>query len=144
MYGLDPILINFFPGILERLKNAHELDVIEVIVYADFDLLPPRHQTYLRQHGISTRHRNEKNGGLNLVIEAMGILYKSPFIDVFVIITGTNELISLFSAIREKNKFVYCITLKENFDPMIRACSNRIEYLEDIFNFVPQVNGANA
>jgi hypothetical protein len=136
-YGIEPFEINFFPRILEHLKNNHELDVIEMIIYANFDDIG-RHQTYLRQMGLTTRHCHEKqHGNLPLAIDTVRRLYENPHIDVFVLITGSNNIIELLKAIRYKDKFAFSLTLRENFDPVIQNLSDLHEFLDDLFGFEP-------
>ncbi|HEX3046661.1 MAG TPA: NYN domain-containing protein [Bacillota bacterium] len=137
--GVNPIEINFFPVILERLNTVYELNVIECIVYAYFDSLPDHHQTVLRQMGLTTRHLGRRERGcrnLLLSAEAITTLYENPTIDVFIIVSGDNALIPLLTAIHYKNKFTCLLALKADLDPDILNSVDFHEYLDDIFEII--------
>lgn len=138
-YGKNPLEINFFPVILHKLRDKHGLNVIDFIVYSNFEKQPfyGRHQTVLQAMGLQTRHssNNGKNSGdLELTVDALKTLFKNPTIEVFVIISSDRDIIPLIKAIKYENKTTYVLSTKNGFNQIVTQYADHHEYIEDIFN----------
>jgi hypothetical protein len=138
-YGTDPMAINFFPVILDRLKKDNNLNIIDCIAYCNFERksFNGRLKTAIQQFGIQTRHsaNGTKNcSDLLLTVDALLALSKSPHIKVFVIISSDRDMISLLNAIKADNKLACLISTRLGFNTVMAEYANHHEYLEDIFN----------
>jgi uncharacterized LabA/DUF88 family protein len=138
-YGKNPLEIDFFPVLLNKLREEHKLNVIDFIIYSNFEKQPffGRHQTALQAMGLQTRHssNNGKNSGdLELTVDALKTLYKNPSIEVFVIISSDRDIIPLIKAIKYENKTTYVLSTKNGFNQIVTKYADHHEYIEDIFN----------
>jgi uncharacterized LabA/DUF88 family protein len=143
-YGKTPLELNFFSVILNKLKTDHKLNVIDFIVYSNFEknTIDSRHQTLLRGLGLQTRQssNNGKNSGdLELTVDALRTLYKNSTIDVFVIISSDRDIIPLIKAIKYENKITYVLSTKIGFNTIVAKYADHHEYLEDIFNLSEKI-----
>lgn len=138
-YGTNPMQIEFFTKIKNRLRNNLQLNIIDFIVFGNFErsqLFESNHQTRLQSMGVQTRHtsNNGKNSGdLELTVYALTTLYKNKNVDVFVIISSDRDIIPLIKAIKAENKISYVITTKNGFDRIVAEYADFHEYIEDIF-----------
>jgi uncharacterized LabA/DUF88 family protein len=137
-YGKTPLEINFFSVILQKLQTEHQLNVVDFMVYCNFEknTFDRRHQTELRGLGLQTRHsaNNGKNSGdLELTVDALRTLYKNSNIDVFVIISSDRDIIPLIKAIKYENKIAYVLSTKIGFNRIVAKYADHHEYIEDIF-----------
>ena len=138
-YGVTPLEIGFFPVILDKFRNTYKFNVIECILYGNFEKKPfqGRHQTILHNLGLQTRHtaNNGKNcGDLMLTVDTLTTLYKNPNINVFIIVSSDRDMIPLLKAIKYENKFAYVLSTKYGFNPVVSCYADYHEYIEDIFN----------
>jgi len=138
-YGVTPAEIDFFPVILEKFRNTLKLNIIECIVYSNFEKKPfqGREQTFLQNLGLQTRHAasNGKNcSDLMLTVDALSTLYKNPNISVFIIVSSDRDMIPLLKAIKFENKFAYLLSTRYGFNPIVSEYGDFHEYIEDIFN----------
>ena len=143
-YQADPFQINFFPLIIQKLKNEYGLNIIDCVAYANFERLPlrERHQTVLHNMGVDTRHtaNNGKNcADLMLTVEALSNLYKNPSIDVFVIISSDRDMIPLLKTIKKEYKQTCMFSTKYGFNASVTCFADTHEYLEDMFNLTPDM-----
>jgi uncharacterized LabA/DUF88 family protein len=137
-YGVCPGEINFFPVILEQFRNIYKLNVIECIVYCNFEKKPfqGREQTILQNLGLQTRHAasNGKNcSDLMLTVDALSTLYKNPNIDVFVVVSSDRDMIPLLKTIKYENKVACILSTRYGFNPVVSEYADYHEYIEDIF-----------
>lgn len=137
-YGKSPLEIDFFSVILQRLRNVHQLNVIDFTVYSNFEKTTEngKIQTLIRGLGLQTRHssNNGKNSGdLELTVDALRTLYKNSTIDVFVIISSDRDIIPLIKAIKYENKITYVLSTKIGFNQIVAKYADLHEYIEDIF-----------
>lgn len=138
-YGVSPGEINFFPVILDKFRNLYKMNVIECIVYCNFEKksFQGREQTLLQNLGLQTRHAasNGKNcSDLMLTVDALSTLYKNPNINVFVIVSSDRDMIPLLKAIKYENKVAYILSTRYGFNPVVSEYADYHEYIEDIFN----------
>jgi uncharacterized LabA/DUF88 family protein len=146
-YGVSPGEINFFPVVLDKFRNVYKLNVIECVVYCNFEKKPfqGREQTVLQNLGLQTRHAasNGKNcSDLMLTVDALSTLYKNPNINVFVIVSSDRDMIPLLKTIKYENKVTYILSTRYGFNPVVSEHADYHEYIEDMFNLTlnPFVN----
>ena len=142
-YGVNPLEMDFFPVILDRCREIYHLNVVECIIYGNFEkrAFQGKLQTELQNMGLQTRHasRNGKNcSDLMLTVDALTTLYKNPNIGAFVIVSSDRDMIPLIGAIKYENKFAYMLSTKCGFNPGVSYYPDQHEYLEDIFQLTPQ------
>jgi uncharacterized LabA/DUF88 family protein len=135
--GHDPLEMNFFKVIPEKLKEAG-LNIIDIIVFGNFEknTLNGKQQTLLRAMGLQTRHasNNGKNSSdLELTVNALRDLFRNPNIEVFVIVSSDRDIIPLLKEIRYENKHSFIITTRNGFNPTVIKYADSHEYIEDIF-----------
>lgn len=141
-YKVNPLDINFFPALLDRFRDVYRLNIMECIVYGNFEkkAFQGKLQTILQNFGLQTRHsaKNGKNcSDLMLTVDALTTLYKNPNIQAFVIISSDRDMIPLIGAIKYENKFAYMISTKWGFNPAVSYYPDQHEYIEDIFHLEP-------
>jgi len=138
-YGNNPMELNFFQVILDYYKNVHKLNIIDCIVYCDFEkeAFPRKHQTALYNCGIRFRHvapSGKDHNNLMMAVNAITTLYKNPNINVFVLISSGWDMVPLLKLIKYENKAVYVNFSRQDFDLDVSNFVAYCEYLEDIFN----------
>jgi uncharacterized LabA/DUF88 family protein len=144
-YGKEPVELNFFAVIEERLKQFG-LNLIDFIFYGDFEKNPKLagEQSFLRGMGYQIRHTSANginSGELEITVEALTHLYENPNLEVFVIISGERDIIPLLKSITHKNKFSYLISIQSG--PGAGAILPASQYadfhesLEEIFHLTP-------
>jgi uncharacterized LabA/DUF88 family protein len=146
-YGKDPLEMNFFKVIHEKLK-VEGLKIIDFIIYDNFEKNSRniKQQTFLRAMGFQTRHssNNGKNASdLELMADALKDLYENPSIDVFVIISSDRDIIPLLKAINYKNKISYVISTTNGFNQVVIRHTTFHEYIESIFKLTPPDEAIN-
>ncbi|MCL6588432.1 MAG: NYN domain-containing protein [Firmicutes bacterium] len=142
-YGKDPLEIDFFRVVQNRLKDQ-ELNIVDFIVYSNFEKksIDPRQQSFLQAMGIQTRHtsNNGKNSSdLELTVDALRALYKNPNIDVFVFISSGRDIIPLLKAIKYENKVSYALSTRNGFNQVVAEYADVHEYIEEIFKLTPEM-----
>jgi uncharacterized LabA/DUF88 family protein len=140
-YGKTLLQMNFFPLILNKFKQDG-LKVIDFMVYGDFErgFQRSKQQTYLRSLGLQTRQSssNGKNtSDLELTVDTIRTLYKTPRVDVFVIIISGRDIIPLLKAIRLEGKLSYLLSTKNSFNRIVAEYADLSESIEDIFHLAP-------
>ncbi len=139
-YGVTPMQIDFFPKLKKRLNDTFKLNIIDFIVYGNFErtnLFDANHQTKLQSLGVQTRHtsNNGKNSGdLEITVDALNTLHKNHIVDVFILISSDRDIIPLIKAIKAENKITYVISTKNGFNKIVAEYADFHEYIEDIFN----------
>ncbi len=136
-YKTNPLTIDFFSVILDRLRNVNNLNIIDCIAYCNFEKnsFDGRIQTIIRRLGIQTRHsvsgaKNRSN--ILLTVDALLALAKYPCIDMFVIISSNNDILPLLKTIKADNKQVRLISSRLGFNGTMAKYATSHEYLEDI------------
>jgi uncharacterized LabA/DUF88 family protein len=141
LHGKDPQEMDFFQVIHDRLK-ASGLKLIDFTIFGDFEKKPinSHQQSLLRKMGFQTRHivnKGKNSSDLELTVNALRDLYKNPIINVFVIISGDEDIVPLLKEIKFECKYSYIISAKNGFNPIIAQFADFHEYIEDIFNLDP-------
>jgi hypothetical protein len=136
--GKTPQDIDFFPVILDKFKKDG-MKVIDFLVYGNFEKSAggSKQQTYLRTLGLQTRQASScgKNAsGLELTVDALRSLYKTPGVDLYILITSDRDIIPLLKAIRLEMKLSSVLSTRHGFNPIVAGYADFHEYLEDIFS----------
>lgn len=135
-YGTNTSKINFFSKILNEIKS--EVRVIDVIAYANFDDLDfkgEHSQTSLQNIGISTKHiysKGKNSSDIQIVVDALRMVYKNNNVDTFVIITNDRDFVPLLKAIKEEGKELYIITFKIGNNLVAENIADKHLFIEDI------------
>jgi hypothetical protein len=139
-YGRDPLKIDFFNIIQEKLTAA-SLNIIDLIVYGNFDkYLTGKQQSFLRSSGLQTRHITGAGTGsllLELTVAALTNLFENPNLQVYVMITNAPDIISLLKVIKYQNRLSYLVTTQNGFNAVAAQCADTHAYLEDLFELTP-------
>jgi uncharacterized LabA/DUF88 family protein len=143
-YGKNPLEIGFFPVILHLLKDKHKFNIIESIIYNNFEKksLDGPQQSILQSLGLQTRHSSnagKNSSDLELTVDALRTLYKNPVIDVFVIISSDRDIIPLLKAIKYENKITYVISTKIGFNEIVIQYADYHDYIEELFGLNPKI-----
>jgi len=139
-YGKTPTQIKFFESINKRLKEEYKLNVIDNLVYCNFEkteFFNSNHQTQLQSLGLQTRHtsNNGKNSAdLEMTVDALKTLYKNDKIDVFILISCDRDLIPLIKAIKSENKIAFVLSTKIGFNKIVAEYADFHEFIEDFFD----------
>lgn len=145
VYGKEPVELNFFAVIEERLKQSG-LNLIDIIFYGDFETNPKLagEQSFLRGMGYQIRHTSANglnSGELEITVEALTHLYENPNLEVFVIISGDRDIIPLLKTITHKNKLSYLISIPNGQSAGSKLLAGQYadfhESLEEIFHLTP-------
>jgi uncharacterized LabA/DUF88 family protein len=139
LYQTNPISINFFPVILDKLMNDYNFKIVDCIAYCNFEKrsLNGSIQTTLQKLGIQTRHSGTgtKNcGDLLLTVDALLALTRYPNINGFVIISSDRDMIPLLNAIKADGKITYLLSTRCGFNKVMAESADYHEYIEDIFH----------
>jgi uncharacterized LabA/DUF88 family protein len=138
-FGKDPLEVDFFRVIQQKVERHKQIHIIDVIVYGNFEDLSPesrRLQTILRSMGIETRQvsYNGKNcGDLELTVDAIRILYRNPNVNTFVIVSNDRDFIPLLKLIKYEIKVSYVLSFRNDFNTKVAEFADYRGYLEDIF-----------
>jgi uncharacterized LabA/DUF88 family protein len=142
-FGKDPLEVDFFRVIQQKIERHKQIQIIDCIVYGNFEDLSPensRLQTFLRSKGIETRQvsYNGKNcGDLELTCDVIRILYRNPCINTFVIVSNDRDFIPLIKLIKYETKVSYVLSFRNDFNTKVAEFADYRGYLEDIFKLTP-------
>lgn len=136
-YGKDPLEMEFFPVLLSKFKH-NGLKIGDFMVYGNFErgFIRTKQQTYLRNLGLQTRQSysgGKNTSDLELTVDTLRTLYKTPGVDVFVIIISGRDIIPLLKTIRLEGKLSYLVSTRNSFNQVVAEYADHHEYLEDIF-----------
>lgn len=129
-----------FVGKMKNFFKEKGVNITDFIVYANFDVdyfHRSFHQSYLQTLGVTTRHTSNKgknSSDIQLVVDAMKILFRNKLVDVFVIVSSDRDMIPLIQAINQEDKRTFLITTTSGFDKSIIYLVNYHEYLENILD----------
>lgn len=135
--GYNIIELNIF----EKIKSyfdERKIKIIEFIAYANFDekdFHVSYHQTFLQDMGITTKHTLNKGkncSDIQLVVDALKILYKNKNVEIFIIISSERDMTPLFHAIEQEKKTTYWITTRSELEQSLTNLSDNHLYLENI------------
>jgi len=144
-YGSNIIELDLVGNTIEYFSNKG-FSIIDFQLYANFDVdhfHTSFHQTYLQSLGVTTKHTSYKgknSSDIQLVVDALKLVYKNPLIDAFIILSSDRDMIPLIQAIRQEGKMVFLITTKTNFANGMIYFTDYHEYLENILDINPDSN----
>jgi uncharacterized protein (TIGR00288 family) len=127
--GITPSSFDIQPS-LDRLLEKGK--VIFRRAYCDWSRFKEA-KTHLHEHGVelvdvppSTR-AGKNSADMRLVIDALELCYAREHIDTFVIASGDSDFVPLASKLRENDKFVIGIGVKQSTSPVfVKACDEFI------------------
>lgn len=127
--GITPSSFDIQPS-LDRLLEKGK--VIFRRAYCDWSRFKDA-KTHLHEHGVelvdvppSTR-AGKNSADMRLVIDALELCYAREHIDTFVIASGDSDFVPLASKLRENDKFVIGIGVKQSTSPVfVKACDEFI------------------
>ena len=127
--GITPSSFDIQPS-LDRLLEKGK--VIFRRAYCDWSRFKEA-KTHLHEHGVelvdvppSTR-AGKNSADMRLVIDALELCYAREHIDTFVIASGDSDFVPLASKLRENDKYVIGIGVKQSTSPVfVKACDEFI------------------
>ena len=138
-YGKNIIELN----LVEHIKNffsEKKINILDFMIYANFDekeFHVSFHQTYLQSLGITTKHtsfKGKNTADIQLVVDAMKMLFKNNLVDVFIVISSDRDMTPLLHGIKQESKLTYLLTTKNGFEKSMMHTADYHEYLENILN----------
>jgi hypothetical protein len=136
-YGADPLEINFFPIVLDRLKTVHRFNPINCNVYFNFTKFDCQHQNVLQRLGLTlcpSMYRGKNSSDLLLTVDSMTTLYENPTIEAFVIISSDRDMAPLIAKVRGKGKLTFLMTEKRVMNRTLINEADIHEFVEDVFD----------
>lgn len=121
--------------ILDRLVEKGKVSIKKA--YADWSGFStykvPFHECAIELIDIPKKRMSGKNSAdIKMVVDALDLCYSKPHIDTFALVTGDSDFSPLVSKLRENNKFIIAIGMKNSSsDLLIENCDEFI-YYEDL------------
>ncbi len=133
--------------VLERLLEKGRIIVKKA--YCDWERYSeykrPFHEAAIEMIGIPHRRFSGKNSAdIKMVVDAMDLSYSKEHLDTFVILSGDSDFSPLVSKLRENNKFVIGVGVKNSTSPLLIDNCDEFIYYEDVWRDqqkAPQVDG---
>ena len=121
--------------VLERLLLKG--DIVVKKAYCDWarykDFKSPMHEAAFEMIEIPHLRVSGKNSAdIRLVVDALDLCYTKPHIDSFVIISGDSDFSPLVSKLRENNKTVIGIGVKNSTSDLLTANCHEFIYYDDL------------
>jgi uncharacterized protein (TIGR00288 family) len=122
--------------ILARLLEKGKLIVKKA--YADWerysDYKRPFHEAAIELIDIPQKYYSGKNSAdIKLVVDAMDLCYSKEHLDTFVIISGDSDFSPLVSKLKENNKYVIGIGVKNSSSSLLVDNCDEFIYYEDVW-----------
>ena len=133
--------------VLERLLEKGRIIVKKA--YCDWERYSeykrPFHEAAIEMIGIPHRRFSGKNSAdIKMVVDAMDLSYSKEHLDTFVILSGDSDFSPLVSKLRENNKFVIGVGVKNSTSPLLIDNCDEFIYYEDVWRDqqkTPQLDG---
>ena len=121
--------------VLERLLLKG--DIVVKKAYCDWarykDFKSPMHEAAFEMIEIPHLRVSGKNSAdIRLVVDALDLCYTKPHIDTFVIISGDSDFSPLVSKLRENNKTVIGVGVKNSTSELLTANCHEFIYYDDL------------
>ena len=121
--------------VLERLLLKG--DIVVKKAYCDWarykDFKSPMHEAAFEMIEIPHLRVSGKNSAdIRLVVDALDLCYTKPHIDCFVIISGDSDFSPLVSKLRENNKTVIGVGVKNSTSELLTANCHEFIYYDDL------------
>jgi uncharacterized protein (TIGR00288 family) len=135
--------------ILERLLEKGKIIVKKA--YADWerynDYKRPFHEAAIELIDIPQKFYSGKNSAdIKMVVDAMDLSYSKEHLDTFVILSGDSDFSPLVSKLKENNKYVIGIGVKNSSSNLLVDNCDEFIYYEDIWRDAqkgPKLDGLN-
>jgi uncharacterized protein (TIGR00288 family) len=121
--------------VMERLVEKGKIMVKRA--YADWgryaDYKRPFHEAAIELIDIPRSHYSGKNSAdIRLVVDAMDLSHEKEHIDTFVILSGDSDFSPLVSKLRENNKYVIGVGVKNSSSELLVDNCDEFIYYEDL------------
>jgi uncharacterized protein (TIGR00288 family) len=135
--------------ILERLLEKGKIIVKKA--YADWerysDYKRPFHEAAIELIDIPQKYYSGKNSAdIKMVVDAMDLSYSKEHLDTFVILSGDSDFSPLVSKLKENNKYVIGIGVKNSSSNLLVDNCDEFIYYEDVWRDSqtgPKLDGLN-
>lgn len=135
--------------ILERLLEKGKIIVKKA--YADWerysDYKRPFHEAAIELIDIPQKYYSGKNSAdIKMVVDAMDLSYSKEHLDTFVILSGDSDFSPLVSKLKENNKYVIGIGVKNSSSNLLVDNCDEFIYYEDVWRDAqkgPKLDGLN-
>lgn len=122
--------------ILERLLEKGKIIVKKA--YCDWerysDYKRPFHEAAIEMIEIPQKHYSGKNSAdIKMVVDAMDLCYSKEHLDTFVIVSGDSDFSPLVSKLKENDKTVIGVGVKDASSALLIANCDEFIYYEDIW-----------
>ena len=135
--------------VLERLLEKGKIIVKKA--YADWerysDYKRPFHEAAIELIDIPQKYYSGKNSAdIKMVVDAMDLSYSKEHLDTFVILSGDSDFSPLVSKLKENNKYVIGIGVKNSSSNLLVDNCDEFIYYEDVWRDSqkgPKLDGLN-
>jgi uncharacterized protein (TIGR00288 family) len=135
--------------ILERLLEKGKIIVKKA--YADWERYSeykrPFHEAAIELIDIPQKYYSGKNSAdIKMVVDAMDLSYSKEHLDTFVILSGDSDFSPLVSKLKENNKYVIGIGVKNSSSSLLIDNCDEFLYYEDVWRDTqqgPKLDGLN-
>jgi uncharacterized protein (TIGR00288 family) len=135
--------------VLERLLEKGKIIVKKA--YADWerysDYKRPFHEAAIELIDIPQKYYSGKNSAdIKMVVDAMDLSYSKEHLDTFVLLSGDSDFSPLVSKLKENNKYVIGIGVKNSSSNLLVDNCDEFIYYEDVWrdsSKAPQISGLN-
>ena len=135
--------------ILERLLEKGKIIVKKA--YADWerysDYKRPFHEAAIELIDIPQKYYSGKNSAdIKMVVDAMDLSYSKEHLDTFVILSGDSDFSPLVSKLKENNKYVIGVGVKNSSSNLLIDNCDEFIYYEDVWRDTqkgPKLDGLN-
>jgi uncharacterized protein (TIGR00288 family) len=135
--------------VLERLLEKGKIIVKKA--YADWerysDYKRPFHEAAIELIDIPQKYYSGKNSAdIKMVVDAMDLSYSKEHLDTFVILSGDSDFSPLVSKLKENNKYVIGIGVKNSSSNLLVDNCDEFIYYEDVWRDAqkgPKLDGLN-
>jgi uncharacterized protein (TIGR00288 family) len=122
--------------VIERLLEKGKIIVKKA--YADWerysDFKRPLHEAAIELIDIPQKHYSGKNSAdIKLVVDAMDLSYSKEHLDTFVIMSGDSDFSPLVSKLKENNKYVIGVGVKDSSSALLIDNCDEFIYYEDVW-----------
>jgi uncharacterized protein (TIGR00288 family) len=135
--------------ILERLLEKGKIIVKKA--YADWERYSeykrPFHESAIELIDIPQKYYSGKNSAdIKMVVDAMDLSYSKEHLDTFVILSGDSDFSPLVSKLKENNKYVIGVGVKNSSSALLIDNCDEFLYYEDVWRDTqkgPNLDGLN-
>jgi uncharacterized protein (TIGR00288 family) len=112
-------------------------DIVVKKAYCDWSLYekikPSMHEAAFELIDIPRRRQSGKNSAdIRMVVDALDLCYTKPHVDTFVILSGDSDFSPLVSKLRENDKLVIGVGLKNSTSDLLTANCDEFIFYDDL------------